>query len=236
MRAYRGELSKLGSLPSIWAAGVVGVSVPAVVAFLNATGGARRSADTGFQELAFGVVGAIVLGVVAASSEYVTERGAGGRQITTSLAVVPSRTRFLAAKVAAVVTSVTALGVVATVITMACAQASLFTTANLTRALGVVLYWVCTALLAFGITLLTRNGIIPLAVLILNTSVVTITFLLTKITALAVYFPDMAGIRMFIREVDLPVQLSPVVGGLVMATWVMTLLFSGFLVFRRRDA
>src|SRR4051812_19332919 len=105
MRAFKGELSKLASLPSVWAAIVVGVAIPCVVAFITSTSvanaisrGTKASAgaDIGFQELAFGVVGAIILGVVAASSEYFTEGedSGGGRQITTSLTVVPSRWRF----------------------------------------------------------------------------------------------------------------------------------------------
>lgn len=253
MRAYRAELSKLASLPSVWASCLVGVVVPAVVAYLTASSAASAiadgtkaapSADVGFQELAFGVVGAIILGVVAASSEYFAEGedSGGGRQITTSLTVVPSRTRFLLAKIAAVITTAGVLAVAATAITLTFVQTLLgshveaFGAANLSRTLGVVVYWVLTALLAFGITLLTRNGIIPLAVLILNTSVVTVTFLLTKITPLAAYFPDMAGMRMFITEVALPVRLSPVAGGVVMAVWVAVLLAAGFATFHRRDA
>ena len=253
MRAYRAELSKLASLPSVWVSCVVGVAVPAAVAYITTSSansaianGVKEKVSTvaGFQELAFGVVGAIVLAVVAASSEYFTEGegSGGGRQITTSLTVVPSRTRFLVAKVAAVVTAIGLLALAATAITLTVVQVLLgdhvqvFSTDNLARALGVVLYWVFTALLAFGITLLTRNGIIPLAVLILNTSVVTVTFLLTKITPLAAYFPDMAGMRMFIREVDLPVEVSPVVGGVVMAAWVAVLLGGAFASFQRRDA
>ncbi|MCR3753779.1 ABC transporter permease [Lentzea californiensis] len=242
MRACRGELSKLASLPSVWVSCLVGVAVPAVVAFISAsTGDTKAGADAGFQELAFGVVGAVVLGVVAASSEYSTEGEAsgGGRQITTSLTVVPSRTRFLLAKVAAVITTATVLAVAAAAITLTFVQVLLgdhVQASDVSRVPGVVVYWVLTALLAFGITLLTRNGIVPLAVLILNTSVVTVTFLLTKITTLAVYFPDMAGLRMFIIEMDLPVHLSPVAGGAVMAAWVVVLLAAGVAVFRRRDA
>lgn len=253
MRAYRAELSKLASLPAVWASCVVGVAVPAAVAYINASSASsaiangvqeKAGADVGFQELAFGVVGAVILGVVAASSEYFTEGegSGGGRQITASLTAVPGRTRFLVAKVAAVVTAAGLLALAATAITLTVVRVLLgdhvqaFSADNLARAVGVVLYWVFTALLAFGITLLTRNGIIPLAVLILNTSVVTVTFLLTKITPLAAYFPDMAGMRMFITEVDLPVEISPVVGGIVMAAWVALLLGAGFAIFQRRDA
>ncbi|MFD5248304.1 ABC transporter permease [Amycolatopsis sp. NPDC058340] len=235
MRVYRAELRKLTSLPSVWAAAAVGLLLPAALTFLNvrAAGG---NVDRGFQELAFGVVGAIILGVVAVSSEYTTEgeNAGGGRQITTSLTVVPSRRRLLVTKLAAVITAVAALATVSSTITLTIVEA--FGVSDFGRLPGVVLYWVLTALLASGLTLVTRNGILPLTVLILNTSVVTVTYLLAKLTPLAVFFPDLAGFRMFIERVDLPVRLSPVTGGLVMTAWVVALLAAGFLVFRGRDA
>lgn len=238
MRAYRGELRKLTSLPSVWAAVAIGVLLPAALTFLNARAAARRggNVDLGFQELAFGVVGAIILGVVAVSSEYTTEgeNAGGGRQITTSLTVVPSRRRLLITKLAAMITMVAALATVSSAITLTIVEA--LGVSDFGRLPGVVLYWVLTALLASGLTLVTRNGILPLTVLILNTSVVTVTYLLTKLTPLAAFFPDLAGFRMFIERVELPVQLSPVAGGLVMTAWVAALLTAGFLVFRGRDA
>ncbi|MEU9691935.1 ABC transporter permease [Amycolatopsis japonica] len=238
MRAYRGELRKLTSLPSVWAAVAIGVLLPAALTFLNARAAARRggNVDLGFQELAFGVVGAIILGVVAVSSEYTTEgeNAGGGRQITTSLTVVPSRRRLLITKLAAMITVVAALATVSSAITLTIVEA--LGVSDFGRLPGVVLYWMLTALLASGLTLVTRNGILPLTVLILNTSVVTVTYLLTKLTPLAAFFPDLAGFRMFIERVELPVQLSPVTGGLVMTAWVAALLTAGFLVFRGRDA
>ncbi|KFZ82113.1 ABC transporter permease [Amycolatopsis sp. MJM2582] len=238
MRAYRGELRKLASLPSVWAAVAIGVLLPAALTFLNARAAARRggNVDLGFQELAFGVVGAIILGVVAVSSEYTTEgeNAGGGRQITTSLTVVPSRWRLLITKLAAMITVVAALATVSSAVTLTIVEA--LGVSDFVRLPGVVLYWVLTALLASGLTLLTRNGILPLTVLILNTSVVTVTYLLTKLTPLAAFFPDLAGFRMFIERVELPVRLSPVTGGLVMTAWVAALLAAGFLAFRGRDA
>ncbi|MFI7121261.1 ABC transporter permease [Amycolatopsis sp. NPDC049868] len=239
MRVYQGELRKLVSLPSAWAAIAVGVLLPAAFTFLNAKAAAGRggNVDIGFQELAFGVVAAIILGVVAVSSEYTTEgeNAGGGRQITTSLTVVPSRQRLLSTKLAAMCTVVAVLAVGSSAVTLMTVEA-LLGASDLARLPGVVLYWLLTALLASGLTLLTRNGILPLTVLILNTSVVTVTYLLTKLTPLAAFFPDLAGFRMFIRRVDLPVQLSPVAGGLVMTVWVAALLAVASLVFRGRDA
>ncbi|SMD18885.1 ABC transporter permease [Kibdelosporangium aridum] len=241
MNAVRGELSKLRSLPSTWAAVAVGLAAPTVIAILNSSSlrnTGRTSTDVGYQELAFGVVGAIILGVVLASSEYVTEGedSAAGRQIVASLTVVPSRTRLLAAKIVALTIATTVLAIVASALTLLSVHVILGYDVAIPRALGIIVYWVLTSMLAFGITVLARNGIVPLAVLILNTSVVSVTFLLTKLTPLAAYFPDLAGARMFVGKMAVPVQLSPVVGGLVMTAWVVAVLLAAFVTFSRRDA
>ncbi|MFC4592555.1 ABC transporter permease [Sphaerisporangium corydalis] len=241
-------------MPTVWIAMAAGVLVPSVVAGITSsaaldaiTRGAERAAgvDIGYQELAFGVVGVIILGVVGISSEYFTEseESGGGRQITTSLTAVPSRLRFLLAKAATIAIGSALLAVVAVFTTMGVVHVVLGEHApvlgieELPRLAGVVCYWVYTSLLAFGVTVLTRHGVIPLAVLIANTSVVTVTYLLTKITLLANYLPDMAGIRMFIRKIaDNTVEISPLVGDLVMTAWVMVLLMIAAAVFTRRDA
>ncbi|MFS0723589.1 ABC transporter permease [Paenibacillus sp. 1P07SE] len=254
MRALAGELSKLASLPSIWIAMITGVVVPSAIAAVNAvstrnaiTRGAESMAgiDTGYQELAFGVIGVIIVGVVAISSEYFTEGGesGGGRQITASLTAMPSRLHFLLAKAAAVAVMSALLAVAATAVTMSVLhlvlgeQVLVPMSTDGARLFGVVCYWVLTSLLAFGITLLTRSGIIPLAVLIVNTSLVSVTYLLTRLTPLANYLPDMAGIRMFVRDIaDSTADFSPLVGGAVMTAWVAALLAVAAVVFCRRDA
>ncbi|MFB9275585.1 ABC transporter permease [Cohnella cellulosilytica] len=254
MRALAAELSKLFSLPSVWIALVTGLLVPSAITALNAVAlqnaiaqGSETAAgiDFGYQELAFGVIGAIIIGVVAISSEYFTESGesGGGRQITTSLTAIPSRLRFLLAKAAAVVMVSALLAAAAAAAATAAARIVLGEHApvpgseDVPRLIGIVCYWALTALLAFGITVLTRHGVVPLSVLIVNTSVVTVTYLLTRITPLAYYLPDMAGIRMFIRELaDSTVEISPLVGGLVMSVWVAALFAVAAIVFCRRDA
>ena len=87
MKALRAELSKLATLPFTWLAFAVGITIPAgITIIIGAT--SEPSPDTGFSELAVGVLGAIILGVSAIASEYATEgeEAAGGRQITTTRA------------------------------------------------------------------------------------------------------------------------------------------------------
>lgn len=249
MNPLRDELSKLITLPAIWVATAAGLLVPTVVAVITSLSAkdaisrglqAGASADLGFQELAFGVVGAVIIGVVSVSSEYIVEgEDSPGRQITVSLTTVPSRLRFLLAKTTAVVITTMFLAAVAGTITLALVRLVLADGApplEMSRFVGMIAYWVLTALLAYGITLITRNGVVPLALLILNTSVVTVTYLLTRITPLAGYLPDMAGIHMFLREVNTGIDLHPIMGAVVMTCWVVALLAVGAFTAHRRDA
>ncbi|MGW5259932.1 ABC transporter permease [Microbispora sp. NPDC004025] len=254
MKALAAEASKLASLPAVWIATAAGVLVPGVVAAITASsarGAIDRGVavvaaiDTGYQELAFGVVGVIVLGVAGVGSEYVTEsaESGDGRQITTSLTAVPSRLRFLVAKMSAIAIGAAMLAIIAAGSTMGVVRVVLGEHApawgadDVPRLAGVVCYWTYTALLAAGITVLTRHGVVPLTVLVANTSVVSVTYLLTKITPLANYLPDMAGIRMFIRDLaGSTAEIGPLTGGLVMTAWVTALLVIAAISFARRDA
>lgn len=120
MRIIQSELSKLMSLPSTWIACAAGIITPVDIAVLTSLTW-PPDGNTGFSELAIGVVGAIVLGVSAIGSEYTTEgeESASGRQITTSLTVTPRRVHLLAAKAFAVVLAVAVMALIAIVGVMA---------------------------------------------------------------------------------------------------------------------
>ena len=249
MRYVAAEFRKLLGLPSAWAGIAVGLALPPGVVAINgpylrkaiADGTSIRLDDLGYTELMVGVIGALVLGVVAAGSEYTSggQHAPDARQLTTSLIAMPRRLLFLAAKATALSATVATLAVLGTTATLAAADAVLGGAApplEADRMAGVAGYWVLMALLACGLTVCARNGVIPLTVLILNSSVVSISFLLSRLTDAAVYLPDIAGARMFIRDLDLPVLLPPVVGGLVTAGWVSVALAAAAVLLRRRDA
>ncbi|MGG3839799.1 ABC transporter permease [Paenibacillus thiaminolyticus] len=247
MRAFNSELSKLFSLPVIWLAFLIGAFAPAVFAALDSivqkediiAGVSTRLSEVGYTGLGFGVQGVIILGVLAVSSEYLTEssESGGGRQITTSLTVVSSRLHFLLAKAGAVTVFSILLCIVAIMTTALATHLILgeYTPAfEWTRLIGVVCYWTFTALLAFGITVLTKNGIIPLAVLMINSSVVSLSVLLYRVTKLAFYLPDIAGIEMFMTPFTGEFH-TPFTGGLVMFAWVAVLFIVAAIVFHWRD-
>lgn len=244
MRAFNAELSKLFSLPGVWLAFLIGVLVPPIIAALDSIaekediieGVSTRLSEVGYIGLGLGVQGIIILGVLAVSSEYLTEssESGGGNQITTSLTVVSSRLHFLLAKASAVTVVSVLLSIVAILTTVSATNLILGEYApafEVSRLIGAVCYWTFTALLAFGITVLTKNGIIPLVVLMVNSSVVTVSYLLTKVTKLAFYLPDRAGSDMFMSDGF----HTPFTGGLIMFAWVAVLFIVAAIVFHRRD-
>ncbi|MEU4692568.1 hypothetical protein [Actinoplanes sp. NPDC023714] len=249
MSLVHAELRKLLGLPTAWIGIVLGLLAAPALVVLNAS--AARSAvaegltqdpsDIGFQYLGIGLLGAMILGVVVVSSEY-TPTGddtPGARQMSATLLAAPRRIRLLTAKGIALslVTGVQGtITAAATLVLTEQVHGSLVPAPTPGRVAAAVLYWVLIGLLASAITLLTRNGIVTLAVLVVNSTVVSLSYLLTKVTPWAAYLPDIVGAHMFLRSIDVPVEIGPVTAGAVMTTWVAGLLAIAAVLFRRRDA
>jgi ABC-2 type transport system permease protein len=251
------ELRKAVSLPAVWAGFAVALLGSAAITLLNAfvvrdalaTGrpdDAGSVFDTAFASMPIGTVGAVVIGVVVMSSELTANSpdAGGGRQLGTTLVATPQRVGVLTAKAATTVLLVlaTALAVIPTSLLLA--QAVIADAAveavpldeGLWRSLGAALYWSLTALLALAVTVVVRNGIVPLVILIMNSSLVSVSFLMTKLTPAAHWLPDMAGRRLFGDVDTVPGGLAAGPGALVMAAWTVALLVVAALTFSRRDA
>ncbi|WP_203862503.1 hypothetical protein [Plantactinospora mayteni] len=248
MSLVRAELRKLLGLPTAWVGLVLGTLMAPAVVLLNApytrraitAGTLTDTSDLGLRDLGIGLIGPMVLGVVVVSSEYTStsQNAPGARQLTATLTAVPDRLRLLLAKTTALVLIVAAQAAVTAAATLTLTQVLHGEHAPVpapARVAAAILYWTLTALLAYAITLITRNGIVPLALLIINSTVVSVSFLLSKVTDLAAYLPDIVGTRMFIRGTDFPVEIAPVTAGLVMTAWVAVLLAVGAVLFHRRD-
>ncbi|MEU4162824.1 hypothetical protein [Actinoplanes sp. NPDC026670] len=247
MGLVRAELLKLFSLPTAWVGMVLGlVAAPALV-FLSA-GGTRKAitegfirdaSDAAFQPLGIGLLGALILGVVVVSSEHTStgEDSPGARQLQATLAAMPRRGRLVVAKAVALSLIVAVQGVITAVATLALSGmvlGDLVPAPSPGRAAAAVLYWVLMGLLAYALTLIFKSGIVTLTVLIVNISVVSVSYLLTKVTPLAAYLPDIVGPQMFLNQVG-DVRIAPATAGVVMTAWVIALLTLGGWLFDRRD-
>ena len=260
VRALRAELRKATALPAVWAGIAVALAGSLAITLLNsvtARGAIRAGeaeemlADTspyeaGFAAAPLGTVGAVIIGVVIISSEYTANSpdAGGSRQITTTLAAVPQRAVILLAKV---LTTSGLVGLTALVTLPAClavahlvmgglGEETVTVSEGAARWLGAWVYWTLMGMMALAITVLTRSGIIPLIVLILNNSLVSFSFLLTLITPVAFWLPDMAGRKLFGGPDMAPGGLDLAPGALVMLLWTLALLAIAGVTFQRRDA
>ncbi|RMI45200.1 ABC transporter permease [Streptomyces triticirhizae] len=252
--AVGGEFLKAASLPATWATlgltflGTLGVVLMSARREARLDPGAGASpADLAFDAAPLGVVGAVVLGVLAVSGEYRTNSpgAGGGRQLTTTLVAVPRRSAVLAAKAVVLVALVAAGAAVTLAASLTLARPALGDAAGahepgalVGRAVGVALYWALMALLALAVTVLARGPVLPLVWFLVNGSVVSFSALLAKVTPVARLLPDLAGLRLFADASSIAVDdpLAPLPGGLVMAAWAAALLGVAAFVLHRRDA
>ncbi|MBM2618339.1 hypothetical protein JIG36_22520 [Actinoplanes sp. LDG1-06] len=242
------ELRKLLGLPTAWVGLVLGLIAAPLLVFVNAPALRRMAdsgqlpdpADVGYENLGIGLLGALILGVVVVSSEYTStgDDSPGAHQMTSTLLAMPGRKRLLAAKGSALALVVGVQGAVTAVTTIVLTRSLMPFAPSFdpVRVAAAVLYWILLALLAYAITFIFRNGIVTLTLFIVNSSVVSVSYLLTKLTPLAAYLPDIVGAHMFLRSHPADETIPPVTAGVVMTLWVGALLAVAAFLFRRRPA
>ncbi|MGW4498228.1 hypothetical protein ACWENR_06370 [Micromonospora sp. NPDC004336] len=225
------ELIKLRTLPAV--AGTVGATVlgvPGLALVLDAAtpeppgNPAASATDVAIQAIGYGQVGLILLGVLAAATEY------SGRQIHTTVRSVPDRPLLAAGKVVAHVAVAAATAVLA-VVALAFLGGRGAPAGPLA---GAAAYLLLISMLAYAVALLTRDAVTALAIML--GFVYVASPLLARVTTVAGYLPDRAGRQMY-QTAPLPdVTLTAGQGGALMALWVAFTLALATTAFVRRDA
>ncbi|MCX5337687.1 MULTISPECIES: ABC transporter permease [unclassified Streptomyces] len=223
--------SLLGALLALFAA---------TTAF-SALAGVSETSDPDFDPLftalsgvAPGQIAAISFGAMAVSSEF--HEGA----LRLSLAAVPRRGRWYAAKLTAIAVPTLVVGLITALAALLVAKAGLGDAANgLTageQARGVVgcgLYLMLMALLAAGLTALLRSGVGALSLLI--PFVLVVSFVIGDAVGGATDFlPDRAGQVVLYETYD--GRMGPWAGLGVTALWTAAVLVAGAWSVRHRDA
>ena len=256
-RTMRAEVLKLCTLPGIWLAGLLALAVPMLLTWLEssqirravATGNLGGMIDasttnTGFGSLTVGQVGFVVLGVLSVSSEYVrnTQAVGRGRQLTTSMVAMPGGARRMIAKLVVLLGFTTVLAVASTAGSLVVARWALgnveATWGNpWPRAAAAVLFLVVMTVIAAALAELVRGGTLPLTLLVVNAAAVSLTLLLSKVTPLAKYAPDIALTYAFMTDNNVVQNpLSPGVGIPVGTAWGVAAILLAVLLHARREA
>ncbi|MFG3249903.1 ABC transporter permease [Streptomyces sp. NPDC048187] len=181
-----------------------------------------------------GQIAAVAFGAVVVSSEY------QGNGIRLTLAAVPQRGRWFAAKLVVVAVPVLAVGLVTALASLLAARAGLGAAASGLTAgeqvrgvLGCGVYLMLIALLAAGLTTLFRSGVATLSTLVPFIFVVSFVIGDTASGA-ADFLPDRAGqIALYQAHEG---TLGPWTGLAVTALWAAAALLAGLWRLRRTDA
>lgn len=242
LRAIRAETLKLWSLPTthLTAVGTLGVS--AILALALATAGKQgntgttSSLDIGLAPIGYSQAGFIILGTVAATSEY------RGGQIYVTLTAMPRRiTQHLAKVVALLIVAVPAAAltvlvgvVVADVALGGTAQAPPLSDA-VRVGIGASAYLALTTLISASVATVIRRSVPALAGLLVYYFIVGT--LLRDQAAFANYLPDTAGHSMWFQSgAGQDGALSALAGSTVVTAWTLLAVAVSTAVFHRRDA
>ncbi|MFJ1618034.1 MULTISPECIES: ABC transporter permease [unclassified Streptomyces] len=231
----RSVRSVIGSLAAVL---LVTLAVT-VLAFATVDQAEAANADTerlfgAFYALNFGQIAAISFGATAISTEYLN----GALRI--SLAAVPRRSVFYAAKMALVGAPALAVGLVSSFSAFLVGQTfmgkyaiGLGEPGALRAAFGGGIYLALMALFAAGLTVLLRSAVAVLSLLI--PFVLIVSFVVGDVAdGAAQYLPDRAG--QLVLHQNPTGSLGPWSGLAVSAAWAAAALVAGWWAIRRRDA
>ncbi|MFJ4468660.1 ABC transporter permease [Streptomyces sp. NPDC089424] len=232
------EWLKIRTLRSL--TGTLLVLVAVSTAF-SALGGASDSGDPEFDPLSnalsgllLGQIAAIAFGATAVSAEY------HGGALRVSLAAVPRRGRWFAAKLTAVALPALLVGVLTAAASLVAgrsvmgeAAAGPTAGAQVRAVLGGGVYLMLMALFAAGFTALLRSGIAALGILV--PFLLIVSFVIGDAAGAAVEFmPDRAG-QIVLRE-SWDGTLGPWTGLAVTTVWAASAVAAGAWSVVRRDA
>ncbi|MCF1594287.1 ABC transporter permease [Streptomyces muensis] len=181
-----------------------------------------------------GQIAAISFGAMAVSSEY------HGGALRLTLAAVPQRGRWFAAKVTAIAVPALLVGLVTACTAYVVARAGLGSAANgittgeeVRGVLGCGIYLMLMALFAAGLTAVFRSGVATLSLLI--PFILVVSFVIGDAAGtVADFLPDKAGQIVLHQTYD--GTLGPWSGLAVTALWTTAALLAGAWSVRRRDA
>lgn len=191
-----------------------------------------------FYGLNFGHVAVIVFAVLLTSGEYAR------RTIHASLAAVPRRGVFLAAKLTLGTGLVLPTATITALVSLLATQAfmgryavSLATPGMVRASVAAALYPTLLAVICMGVGVMLRDLTAALSLLVPFFFLVSpVLELVPGLRRAAVFLPDRAGqvaIRLHGRPIDV---FGPVVGLIVLTAWAAAAVLGAWLVLRRRDA
>lgn len=188
--------------------------------------------------LNFAQIGVILL------TAWVVHQEADPGSLRSTLVAVPQRGFVFAAKAVIVAVAAAATGALSAfgsaavrclVVDCGAPQNAFAATSAdaLRMLLGVVAYWVLIALFTYALAILLRSGLAAMGIVLALT--LAVSGYLARITTLARFLPDQAGVQLYAPSPPPADELGPLGGGLVLLAWVTAALVASVVAFRRQS-
>ncbi|MEU7804003.1 ABC transporter permease subunit [Micromonospora arborensis] len=193
---------------------------------------------SGYNGLRLGMIALVVFGVMLVSSEFSTGT------IRSSLAAVPDRGRFYAAKIITGTAIALAVSVITTFVTFFTAQTAIGSARNasitdkgaLQATMGAIIYMTLLCTLSMGVATVLRSPALSLGILVpLFFMVSEILNNLPGVQKVAQFLPDAAGQIMMRGDPPESTVLNGWTGLGLLTLWTVAALFAGYASLRRRD-
>lgn len=243
IHTLRAELTKTFTLRSIQGTILAALIVPPALALASGLAFDPEAAAAssfpleshGFETAGFGQPLIILLAALIAGTEYFDS------QLRTTLLATPHRGQVFGAKLTVISGLAAVIGLLATAAAVLLKHAALgdhgltpaqFTTGMGWNLLGVAINYTLIALLAAGVTIITRTLVVTLVVLV--PLVLGLTISLLGVLPILKYLPDLAGIQLLTSYPGVGL-LDPIPGALIMTGWAATSTGLAWILFRQRD-
>ena len=254
MGVLRAEILKAVTLAGVRRTLIAGAVIPALLTWFNARAALRGwqagadgwttqdLAQIGVTESLLAAAALAAVGVMLVSSEYrelSVDQGGGYERVTTALAI-PRRGPGLAAKMLVALLLMVPVAVTTNLLSTAVALWILepagigWDRERIAGMLAGCWYMIATGLLGASVTMVLRSGLVPMVYLVVNNTLFSPGFLLTRLTAAAWYLPDTSLIGLVVARMDDPHQPTKVVSGLVAAGWLAVVMVVAWVLERRR--
>lgn len=239
----RSELTKALTLRSIQATLLAAVLVPPLLAFFSglafdptrtASGGFPLESH-GFETAGFGQPIIILFGALVVGTEYLDA------QVQTTLTATPSRARIIGAKILVTALLSAVVAALSTTGAVLLKHAALgdhglnlgqFSTSMAWNLLGVIINYTLLGLIAASTTMIMRNYIATIVLLV--PMVLGLTISLVGAIPVLKILPDLAGIQLLTAYPGVGL-LDPIPGAFVMTAWAFGLGTIGWWLFHARD-
>ncbi|KOY16057.1 ABC transporter permease [Paenibacillus xylanivorans] len=253
LRSVRLELNKISSMKMWWIICVIAIVFQPLLALITARGylgiGLDATPETqaglldalppldyfGFELVPFGLLPMVIFGGIIGGNEYLHH------QLRTTLLCQSSRIKVFCAKVLAILVCAIFISIIAVYLTISVTHFTLgeqglhpiFLSSTAWQFIGyVVLDWILLTILSFGIGLVFKNAIVPLAFLV--PQIYNLGLYLAQKWEWGTYLPVAAGNLLFATPTD-SFEHDPLKGVAVLSVWVILALVTSYYTFIRSD-